>query len=91
MKTPHHYENSNSTDTSTSDVDTNMVHKSTFQPTHLTILQLAARWDLDPKTLEKWRGQRKGPDFIKLGRKKVLYPLTSVLAFEQAAVVRTFK
>lgn len=53
-----------------------------MQPTHLSIQQLAERWDLDPKTLEKWRGQRKGPDFTKLGRKKVLYPIDAVVAFE---------
>jgi transposase-like protein len=28
---------------------------------------LAQRWDVSPKTLQKWRWQRHGPKFLKIG------------------------
>ncbi len=33
------------------------------------------------QTVEKWRGQGKGPPFVKLGRKLVLYELPAVEAW----------
>jgi hypothetical protein len=52
-------------------------------PTHLTIDQLAERWHMSPRTLEKWRTLKKGPRYLKFGRKKVLYPIAAVVAFEK--------
>ena len=43
--------------------------------------QLARRWGLSPRTLERWRRRGQGPDYLKLvGR--VSYRLSDVEAFE---------
>ena len=48
---------------------------------HLTQIDLAKRWRLSPRTLEKWRSLRVGPPFLKvLG--KVLYRLQDIENFE---------
>lgn len=45
--------------------------------------QLARRWGLSPRTLERWRCQGRGPDYLKLvGR--VTYRLNDVESFEAA-------
>jgi len=58
---------------------------------HLTTAQLAERWGFDPSTgkggyspdtLKNWRGQGKGPRYIRPG-KKVLYPIAAVEEFER--------
>jgi hypothetical protein len=51
---------------------------------HLNQAQLARRWSLSPRTLERWRWQDQGPAYLKLGG-RVLYRLADVEAFEQAA------
>lgn len=44
---------------------------------HLTPQQLAARWQISEKTLERWRRRGTGPRFLRVvGR--VLYPLEAV-------------
>ena len=43
--------------------------------------ELASRWGLSPRTIEKWRWIGRGPAFIKLGR-LVRYPLESVEEYE---------
>lgn len=49
--------------------------------THLTQHELAKRWGLSPRTLERWRWTAQGPRFVKLiGR--VVYPIEEVQAFE---------
>jgi hypothetical protein len=50
-------------------------------PNHLNQLQLARRWSMSPRTLERWRWTGVGPRFLKVG-KRVVYPLTVVEAFE---------
>jgi len=53
---------------------------------NLTATQLAERWSLSTGTLENWRGQNKGPAFIKLGESKgarILYRMSDVLSFEK--------
>lgn len=48
---------------------------------HLTAQQLAQRWHISEKTLERWRNQGNGPIFLKLvGR--VLYPVQHIEALE---------
>lgn len=48
---------------------------------HLTPQQLAARWQISEKTLERWRRRGIGPGFLRVvGR--VLYPLDQVEACE---------
>lgn len=43
---------------------------------------LAARWRISPRTLERWRCARTGPCFVKMGG-KVRYSIEDVLAFER--------
>lgn len=42
---------------------------------------LARRWDVSPRTLEKWRTLGVGPAYIKIGG-RVRYLLEHVLAYE---------
>lgn len=51
------------------------------QPELLTPRQLAARWGLSEKTLERWRMLGSGPVFLKLGG-RVLYQVVEVEAHE---------
>lgn len=53
--------------------------------------ELAERWGLSPRTLQRWRLERQGPRFVKFGR-SVSYPLEGadgVLAWERRCVVQT--
>ena len=48
---------------------------------HLTPRQLATRWHVSEKTLERWRHTGTGPGFVKIvGR--ILYPMAGVEAIE---------
>lgn len=51
--------------------------------THLTEGELARRWRLSPRTLERWRRARTGPAWLRLNG-RVRYRLPDVIAFEQA-------
>ncbi len=44
-------------------------------------LQLARRWKLSPRTLERWRWIGSGPSYTKIGR-RVVYRLVDVERFE---------
>ena len=48
---------------------------------HLHQTELAVRWGLSPRTLERWRWLGQGPVFLKLGG-SVVYRLEDVEAFE---------
>ncbi len=48
---------------------------------HLTQLDLARRWRVSPRTLERWRWLRQGPAYLKLGA-VIAYRLEDVEAFE---------
>ena len=50
---------------------------------HINQRQLAARWDVSVRTLERWRSQGKGPPYLKLVG-HVAYRLMDVEAFEDA-------
>jgi hypothetical protein len=50
---------------------------------HLDQENLARRWRISPRTLERWRWLRQGPSFIKLGG-RVVYRIEDILAFEAA-------
>lgn len=52
---------------------------------HLNQKELARRWRISPRTLERWRWLREGPSYLKIGG-KVIYKLTEVEAFEAARV-----
>jgi len=48
---------------------------------HLTQLDLARRWRVSPRTLERWRWLGQGPAYLKLGA-SIAYRLDDVEAFE---------
>jgi predicted site-specific integrase-resolvase len=52
---------------------------------HLNQNDLALRWNVSPRTLERWRWLGQGPLFLKLGG-RVAYRLEDIQAFEQAKV-----
>ena len=47
----------------------------------LSEVDLAVRWGMSPKTLQRWRMEGRGPHYLKLG-KRVNYSLNAVIAFE---------
>lgn len=47
--------------------------------------ELAQRWGVSPKTLQRWRSEGRGPRYLKLS-KRVSYPLESILDFEYSAL-----
>lgn len=47
--------------------------------------ELAQRWGLSPKTLQRWRSEGRGPRYLKLS-KRVGYPLDTILEFERRAL-----
>jgi hypothetical protein len=48
---------------------------------HLNQEQLARRWSLSPRTLERWRWLGQGPQYLKIGG-RVVYRLDDIVAFE---------
>ena len=47
--------------------------------------ELAQRWGVSPKTLQRWRSEGRGPRYLKLS-KRVSYPLEAILDFEYSAL-----
>jgi len=58
-----------------------MQEHSTMSPTYLTQVELAVRWRISPRTLERWRWAGDGPRFIKIGG-LVRYRLEDIEVFE---------
>jgi hypothetical protein len=54
---------------------------------HLHQADLARRWNISPRTLERWRWLGQGPRFLKIGG-RVAYRLEDIEAYE-AAQLRT--
>jgi len=52
-------------------------------PTYFTQTELAARWRISPRTLERWRWLGEGLPFLKIGG-RVVYRLQDIEAFETA-------
>ena len=48
---------------------------------HLNQIDLARRWNISPRTLERWRWLGQGPRYIKIGG-RVVYRGEEVEAFE---------
>ena len=48
---------------------------------HLTQTDLARRWRLSPRTLERWRWLEQGPAYLKVGN-HVVYRIEDVEAYE---------
>ncbi len=53
-----------------------------ISPTYLNQNELAKRWRISPRTLERWRWLKTGPNYHKLGG-KIGYALTDVEAYER--------
>jgi hypothetical protein len=54
---------------------------------HLNQIELSRRWSLSPRTLERWRWLRQGPDYLKImGR--VVYRLEDIERFETEVLRR---
>jgi predicted site-specific integrase-resolvase len=49
---------------------------------HLNQVQLAARWNISPRTLERWRWIGEGPPYLKIGG-RVVYRFEDVERYEQ--------
>lgn len=56
--------------------------------TCLNQTELAERWTISARTLERWRWTGDGPAFLKIGG-RVVYRLEDVLAYEQARYRRS--
>jgi hypothetical protein len=52
---------------------------------HINQVELSRRWRLSPRTLERWRYQGTGPQFLKVGG-RVVYRLADIEAFEAEQV-----
>jgi hypothetical protein len=50
---------------------------------HLSQRDLARRWSISPRTLERWRWMNEGPPYLKIGG-RVVYRVADVEAFEAA-------
>lgn len=48
---------------------------------HINQTELSRRWRLSPRTLERWRQQGTGPQYLKVGG-RVVYRLTDIVTFE---------
>lgn len=48
---------------------------------HLKQRDLANRWNISPRTLERWRWTGEGPAYVKIGG-RVVYRLEDIEAFE---------
>ena len=48
--------------------------------------ELAKRWRLSPRTLERFRYERKGPPYVKIGG-RVVYRVTDIVAYETKGLV----
>lgn len=55
---------------------------------HLTQFELAERWRISPRTLERWRWLRLGPQYLKIGG-RVVYLLADIEAYETAKRAET--
>lgn len=53
----------------------------------LTPVELAGRWRMSARTLERWRTDRIGPPWLRLNC-RVLYRRADVLAYERARLER---
>ena len=56
--------------------------------THLNQIDLARRWKLSHRTLERWRWAGCGPRYVKVGG-RVLYRIEDVEAYEAAGLRET--
>ena len=55
---------------------------------HFTQFELAERWRISPRTLERWRWLRLGPQYVKIGG-RVVYLIADVEGYEAARRAET--
>ena len=48
---------------------------------HLNQVDLARRWNLSPRTLERWRWLKQGPGYLKIGG-RVVYRIDEIERYE---------
>jgi hypothetical protein len=48
---------------------------------HFNQVHLARRWNISPRTLERWRWLKQGPDYLKIGG-RIVYRLEDIEAYE---------
>jgi len=53
-----------------------------FSCNHINQKELAERWDVSQRTLERWRAIGWGPHFLKIGG-RVVYRMEDILAYEE--------
>jgi predicted site-specific integrase-resolvase len=53
-------------------------------PVYMREDELAARWRISVRTLQRWRREGRGPPFVRFG-KRVAYGHLEVLSYEQRA------
>jgi hypothetical protein len=56
-----------------------------MEKAYFTEVELALRWDLSPKTLQRWRTDGRGPHFLKFS-KCVRYPIDEIMVFENKSM-----
>ena len=54
---------------------------------HLNQIDVSRRWNISPRTLERWRWLKQGPEYLKIGG-HVVYRLEDVEAFEASQLRR---
>jgi len=52
---------------------------------HLNQIELSRRWNVSPRTLERWRWIGEGPRFLKIGG-RVVYRLSDIEDYEAGRV-----
>jgi hypothetical protein len=52
---------------------------------HFNQVQLARRWSISPRTLERWRWLRQGPAYLRIGG-RIVYRLEDIEGFEAASI-----
>lgn len=62
----------------------------TPSPRPLTEAELLERWPISVATLRRWRAEKKGPAYTKIGR-RILYPLEAIEKYEKENTTVTKK
>ena len=52
---------------------------------HLNQMELAKRWTISPRTLERWRFLKAGPHYLKIGG-RVVYRVEDIEAYEDEVI-----
>jgi len=64
------------------------LRRNNMRISHFNQAELAFRWRISPRTLERWRCSKTGPIFLKIGG-RVIYRVEDIEAFEKASIRHT--